>query len=184
MGRKPRISRDVLLEKAEGIVRREGAQALTIDALAKAAAISKGGVQYSFASKDELIKALVDHWTNQFDAKLELHRPTSPADFVRRYIAVLRSAESAVEAKMAGLMVAYMQNPANRRETRDWYRSILERLAPNTPEGQAAAVVFLALEGLFLMQITGPDDQEDQAGLLDNIEAVLEQLSPKTERSI
>nr|WP_272214455.1 TetR/AcrR family transcriptional regulator [Marinicella sp. W31]MDC2880065.1 TetR/AcrR family transcriptional regulator [Marinicella sp. W31] len=68
MGRKPTISRDGLLTIAEDIVNTEGPQALTIDALAKAAGISKGGVQYSFSSKDELVKGLVDRWTTQFDS--------------------------------------------------------------------------------------------------------------------
>ncbi|MBN9291384.1 MAG: helix-turn-helix transcriptional regulator, partial [Hyphomicrobium denitrificans] len=60
MGRKPTITREGLLEIAEGLVRGEGAAALTIDALARAAGISKGGVQYSFSSKDDLVRALVD----------------------------------------------------------------------------------------------------------------------------
>lgn len=182
MGRKPTISRDVLLDHAEAIVRADGAQALTIDALAKAAGISKGGVQYSFASKDQLIKALVDRWTGQFDAQLELDRPTSPIDFVRRYIATLRSAQSAVDAKMAGLMIAYIQNPENQRETRDWYRSIFDRLMPDTTEAQTARVAFLALEGMFLVKLTGIDHPEIEVSLLDDVEAVLDRLQPSSGR--
>ena len=42
---------------AEAIVVSKGAAALTIDALAKAMNISKGGVQYAFTSKDVLVSA-------------------------------------------------------------------------------------------------------------------------------
>lgn len=178
MGRRPTINREALLDHAEEIVRADGPQALTIDALAKAARISKGGVQYSFASKDDLVKALVDRWTAQFDAQLELDRPTPPIEFVRRYIATLRSAHSAVDAKMAGLMIAYMQNPQNQRETRDWYRSIFDRLSPATSEAQTARVAFLALEGVFLMKLTGDDRPEIEVSLLDDVEAILDRLQP------
>lgn len=70
MGRKPTISRDRLLDLAEEIVCSGGGSALTIGALAQAAGISKGGVQYSFATKDDLVRAVIDRWTSQFDAML------------------------------------------------------------------------------------------------------------------
>ena len=71
MGRPPKISRDGLLDVAEEIVRSRGGGALTIGALAQAAGISKGGVQYSFASKDAIIRGLIGRWTSQFDALFE-----------------------------------------------------------------------------------------------------------------
>lgn len=173
MGRKPTITRDALLDQAEAIVRSDGPQGLTIDSLAKAAGISKGGVQYSFSSKDALIKALVDRWTDKFDAMLDLDQPCSATEFVQRYIEALRSVHGATDAKMAGLMTAYMQNEENLRETRKWYRSTFERLVIDSREGAAARVAFLAVEGLFLMQIIGIDDAEMQSRLLDDIEKVL-----------
>jgi AcrR family transcriptional regulator len=51
MGRKPTITRDGLLDVAEELVREQGGSALTIGALAKAAGISKGGVQYSLPTE-------------------------------------------------------------------------------------------------------------------------------------
>lgn len=176
MGRKPTITREALLDHAEALVRKEGPQGLTIDSLAKAAGISKGGVQYSFASKDILVKALVDRWTDKFDELLELDRPSSPVEFVRRYIAALRSGRGAIDAKMAGLMIAYIQNPENLRETREWYYSIFERFMSDTPEAEAARVSFLAVEGLFFMQIAGVDNAGLQSGILDDIETVLSRL--------
>ena len=93
--------------------------------LAKAAGISKGGVQYSFSSKDELIKGLIDRWTDQFDTLVVDIEDAGPIAFVRSYIAAMRSSQEALDAKLAGLMIAYMQNPQNRMETTLWYRSIL-----------------------------------------------------------
>lgn len=62
MGRQRSIDRDKVLDAAEEIVATQGAAGLTIDAVAKAMGISKGGVQYCFGSKDALIDAMFDRW--------------------------------------------------------------------------------------------------------------------------
>ena len=176
MGRKPTITRERLLEIAEVVVRNEGAAALTIDALAKAAGISKGGVQYSFSSKDDLVRALVERWTHQFDERLGALDGLSPSDLVREYIEVMRTSQAAMNAKMAGLMIAYIQNPQHLEETRDWYRCMFERLGGDTAEAQAARVALLAVEGLFFLRIAGIDEDGGWSAFMDDVERVLERL--------
>ncbi|ETX29158.1 TetR/AcrR family transcriptional regulator [Roseivivax isoporae] len=177
MGRKPTISREALLDVAEDIVRTGGGAALTIGALAEAAGVSKGGVQYSFASKDDLVRGLVDRWTGQFDAMLGDPAGDDPVAYVRRYIAATRASQPAMKAKMAGLMVSYLENPANRRETREWYRGIFDRLGGSSASAQAARVAFLAVEGLFLMHMNGIDEDGEWTAFLDDVEAVLARLT-------
>lgn len=177
MGRKPTITRDHLLDVAEDIVRSDGAKGLTIEALARSAGISKGGVQYSFASKDDLVGALIERWTNQFDEMLKEDEPTTAVAFVHRYIRAMRASQEATNAKMAGLMIAYMRNPENLREARDWYHAIFERLGAGTPDQQAARAAFLAVEGLFLLRIVGIEDNDTWMTLLDDVEATLTRLA-------
>nr|WP_320144068.1 TetR/AcrR family transcriptional regulator [uncultured Cohaesibacter sp.] len=176
MGRTPSINRDRLLDLAEEIVRNGGGAALTIGALAQAAGISKGGVQYSFSSKDALVRALIDRWTSQFDALVEDQSAEDPVSFVLRYIAATRVSQQVMNAKMAALLVSYLEDPANLQETRDWYRGIFARLAGNGLEPQAARMAFLAIEGLFLMRINGIDEDGSWTGLLDDVEATLRRL--------
>ena len=66
MGRRRTIDRDHVLAVAEGIVAQRGAAALTIDAVAKAAGISKGGVQSSFGTKEGLIAAMLQYWLQDY----------------------------------------------------------------------------------------------------------------------
>jgi len=169
-----------LLEIAEGLVRGEGAAALTIDALAKAAGISKGGVQYSFSSKDDLVRALVERWTQKFEELLGEIDELSPPDLVRRYIKVMRSSQAAMNAKMAGLMIAYIQNPENVTETREWYRSMFKRLSASAEDAQAARVALLAVEGLFMLRISGIDENGEWGAFLDDVESVFERLLKKS----
>ncbi|MCB4856264.1 TetR/AcrR family transcriptional regulator [Providencia rettgeri] len=67
MGRQRIIDREKVLEAAEEIVINQGATALTIDAVAKAMGISKGGVQYCFGNKDALIDAMFERWGQSYD---------------------------------------------------------------------------------------------------------------------
>lgn len=177
LGRTQTISRDRLLNLAEEIVRNGGGGALTIGALAQAAGISKGGVQYTFASKDALVRGLIDRWTSQFDAMLGDHAAEDPVSFILRYIAATRVSQQAINAKMAALLVSYLEDPANLQATRDWYHGILAQLAGDTPSAQAARVAFLAVEGLFLMRINGIDADGSWTSLLDDVEAVLTLLA-------
>ncbi|MFN7050657.1 MAG: TetR/AcrR family transcriptional regulator [Gemmobacter sp.] len=177
MGRTPTISRDRLLDLAEEIVRNGGGSALTIGALAQAAGISKGGVQYSFASKDALVRGLIDRWTDQFDALMGDATPEEPIAFVKRYLAATRTSQQALNAKMAGLLVSYLEDPANLQETRNWYHGIFARLSGTSPDAQAARVAFLAVEGLFLMRINGIDEDGKWSGLLEDVEAILTRLT-------
>ena len=177
MGRKPTITRDGLLDVAEQLVREQGGSALTIGALAKAAGISKGGVQYSFANRDDLVFSLIDRWTSRFDAMLDDAATHGPVDFIRSYIAATRSSQQAMDAKIAGLMVSYLENPEHLKETRDWYRGIFDRLAGASPDAQAARVAFLAVEGLFLLRLNGIDEDGDWTSFLDDVEAVLTRLA-------
>lgn len=67
MGRKRSIDRDKVLDVAENIVHQQGVSALTIDAVAKAMEISKGGIQYCFGNKEALIDAMFDRWEKAYN---------------------------------------------------------------------------------------------------------------------
>ena len=178
MGRKPTITREKLLDLAEELVRSGGAAALTIGALAQAAGISKGGVQYSFASKDDLVRSLVDRWTSQFDALLNAPLSDDPVEFVLRYIAATRASQQVMNARMAGLLLGSLKDPAHMQETREWYQGMFSRLDGNSPRARAARVAFLAVEGLFLMRINGIDEAGSWFMFLDDVEATLAEHIP------
>lgn len=177
VGRKPTITRDGLLDVAEELVREQGGSALTIGALAKAAGISKGGVQYSFPNRDDLVRSLVDRWTTRFEAMLDDPTMNDPISFIRSYITAVRTSQQTMDAKTVGLMVSYLENSEHLRETRNWYRGIFDRLSGTSPNAQAARVAFLAVEGLFLLRMNRIDEDGVWANFLDDVEAVLMRLA-------
>ncbi|MGR3618427.1 MAG: TetR/AcrR family transcriptional regulator [Roseovarius sp.] len=58
MGRRASISRDTLLDATEAVVLEMGATRLTFDAVAERAGVSKGGLLYSFPTKEALMEGM------------------------------------------------------------------------------------------------------------------------------
>lgn len=157
MGRKKIIDRDALLDAAEEIVKTQGAAALTIDALAKAAGITKGGVQYSFGTKDALIDAMFERWgksyAEQFD-RIAGENP-DPVTAVRAHVEATRQSDASSNAKAASLMAALLQTPEHLESTRHWYRDRLANLDTSMEEGRRARLAFFATEGAFALRFFG-----------------------------
>src|SRR5689334_4878280 len=63
-------TRTRLLDAATEVLLRDGAQALTLDAVAKQAQVSKGGLLYHFPSKQALVAGMVQRLVGQFDDAL------------------------------------------------------------------------------------------------------------------
>ncbi len=55
------VTKDKICDAAIQITVRDGLLAMTLDAVAKEAGISKGGVMYHFPSKDELVRGVLDY---------------------------------------------------------------------------------------------------------------------------
>ena len=96
-----------LLDAALAVIRRNGAQALTLDAVAAEAGVSKGGVLYHFASKRALIDGLVDCWLDDFAARLS--GPDLSAAYVRA--SDLSNAGPDVRASEFGMLAALIEDP-------------------------------------------------------------------------
>src|SRR5262245_65257609 len=59
--------RDRILDAAERVVGDVGAARMTLDGVAQAAGVSKGGLLYHFPSKESLLGALAQRYVESFD---------------------------------------------------------------------------------------------------------------------
>ena len=66
-GKSKRNTRDLILDAAELIVDRDGVNALTFDALAAEAQVSKGTTLYHFDCKEALTAAMIERFVARFD---------------------------------------------------------------------------------------------------------------------
>ncbi len=76
-------TRDKVLDAFERLLVSEGSRAATLDAVAAAAGVSKGGLLYHFHSKDALVEGLVARLRDQAATDVDLMRsaPQGPVDF-------------------------------------------------------------------------------------------------------
>lgn len=157
MGRPRSIDREAVLDVAEAIVRTQGAAALTLDAVAQAAGISKGGVQSCFGTKAALVDALFERFGQAYERRYREVAGTdpSPVGRVRAHVAATFGSDEVSSAKAAGLLAALLQSPQDLEGTRAWYRQRLEGLGLKAPTHRRAWLAFLAAEGAFMLRYFG-----------------------------
>ena len=170
-----RSSRNEILEAAERVVRRDGPGGLTIEAVAREARLTKGGVLYNFPSKDALVAALGELALERFEAASAGHR----AALDGQANATLRALVAAYRERRGQeprLVSAVLAGSAARPDLLDsWRRAFRRQLAALRAEAQDpsdALVLWLALGGLMLFDTLGLLDlRDDQAeGLVETLD--------------
>jgi AcrR family transcriptional regulator len=140
-----------LLDAALAVIRRNGAQALTLDAVAAEAGVSKGGVLYHFATKRALIDGLVDCWLDDFEGRIE------GPDFATAYVRAsdLSTAGPEVSASEFGLLAALIEEPEVLEAARERHVEWMERMLGGAPAREDAWLVRLAADGLWYSDLLG-----------------------------
>ena len=142
----PRPSaRGRLLDAASAVIRRDGAQGMTLDAVAAEAGVSKGGLLYHFASKRELLDALVDRWLDDFQRDID-----EGPDFIAGYVRA-----SGVAADDIGLLAALVADPGTLAAVRDRYAAWQDRVVTEGGDPVEATIARLAADGLWLADLLG-----------------------------
>lgn len=161
VSRPPSIDRNLVLDAAEDLIVKGGAHELTIDAVAKAVGVTKGGIQSCFGSKDKLIAAMLQRWQAQYEQALAQVKVDVDASVgltaVQRHIRVTATADT-LNARAAGLLAALLQSKDQIAPITHWYAQQFAGFDTVTDEGRKARLAFLATEGAFLIRFLGLAD--------------------------
>ena len=141
------VTRTRLITAAAAVIRRDGAQALTLDAVAAHAGVSKGGLLYHFKSKRELLDGLVDRWLDEFQHDIDEAEDHFPKGYVK--------ACDGAKAEEAGLLAALVADPAVLAKVRDRYATWQDRIVTEGGDPVEATVARLAADGLWLADLLG-----------------------------
>jgi AcrR family transcriptional regulator len=159
-----------LLEAANAVIRRDGAQALTLDAVAAEAGVSKGGVLYHFGSKRALIDGLVDCWLDDFEAQFD------GPDFAAAYVRAsdLSTAGPEVSASEFGMLAALIEDPEVLEVARERHGAWMERMLGGALAREDAWLVRLAADGLWYSDLLGiaPPQGDDRRRLIARLLAL------------
>lgn len=163
MARPRTIDREKVLTCAEQLVQRNGATALTLDAVAREAGITKGGLQYCFGSKDDLIAALIERWFLVFDTHVARCRGalSGPAALARAYVQACSRMDDAARARMVGMLVTLLQSPRHLAPIKEWYARWLGQGGGHTVEARQIRTMIFAAEGAFFLRSLGFVDMQD-----------------------
>jgi AcrR family transcriptional regulator len=155
----PRESRrQKILEAAALIVKEKGSDALTIDAVANRAEVSKGGLLYHFSTKEALIEGLVQHMNDIYQHNVEEHVDKEEEDhgkWARAFINVMHSKSVENETISAGMLAAQGINPKLLKPLQDTYADWQNHIEHDGLDHVDATIMRLAVDGLWLSEIFG-----------------------------
>ena len=159
-----------LLDAAIAVIRRDGAAALTLDAVAAEAGVSKGGVLYHFASKRALIDGLLSRWLDDFEAQL------TGEDLLTAYVRAcdLSAADPDHSASEFGLLAGMIEEPEVLEVARERYAEWMARMLADVGDPVDAWLVRLAADGLWYSDLLGvaPPQGDDRRRLIARLLAL------------
>ncbi|MCK1796437.1 TetR/AcrR family transcriptional regulator [Streptomyces sp. XM4193] len=148
--------RTQILEAAARVVEREGIKSVTFDSVASEAGLTKGGLLYHFASRNDLVQAIHQHLADQWESSLAAAagKPAAEATAAERLTAYIRVAtQSATRAELL-----FMLEGSTTDEHAAPGNAVIERWAPppapttDDPATLDRFVARLAADGLWLYE--------------------------------
>lgn len=149
-----------LLDVTARICSESGTGHLTLDAVAREAGVSKGGLLHHFPSKQALLEGLCDDMLDSLDRRIDglmANDPDPSGRFSRAYLEAASAHEEGEDAERAGvLFLALFGEAGLRARWREWLESRLLR-HEESDSGLSAWIVRLAADGLWLDELVdGP----------------------------
>ena len=132
--RQPDITQRRLLDVAGELVTESGVMALTLDAVAKRAGVSKGGLLHHFPSKHALLMAMVEDISSRFMGQVaEQARddPDAHGRSARAYVRTVVDEPDQEIRRWGALSAAFMSDPSLME---DWRARLAELRAVDTAE--------------------------------------------------
>ncbi len=161
----PISTRENLLRAAIRVVQQGSVSSLTLDAVAREAGVSKGGLLYHFPSKDALIKGLVAQfiaeWNRAMDWEFERDpTPELPGRWLRAYIRSCFANYDAEEyatlgltqGDVAGFLVAISSDTGLLADVYKEYEIWDEKCLNDGIDPAVATVIRLAADGLYFSE--------------------------------
>ncbi|MGE4069920.1 MAG: TetR/AcrR family transcriptional regulator [Lysobacterales bacterium] len=174
---RPPKARARILDAAERVVKTHGAAKLTFEGLVQESGISRGGITYHFATKEDLLRALIERDLAQSQAEQSRHAAQSGDEPGAELIALIRTwsrPDSERRRFVAGMLSAVAHDPSLLDPIRCHHQQECAARTWNDDEIQRS-VLRLAAEGLFWSEYFGCS--EVPAEHRDRIVARMEQLA-------
>lgn len=178
--KQPEQVRSQLLSVALELVANEGYESLTLDKVAKQAGVTKGGLQYHFASKQALMQGVCEHLREIFEPPFRQaldEEPPGPKRITRAYIRTCFVEVAPLCSK--AMLVLTLALPEFAREHREWTHDLIAQDSLNAPELAQVLLLFrFAADGLWAAEASGviEFDRDTRTALLNRLLALTDAL--------
>lgn len=179
MPRKP-LAREKLLRALEDIVLTDGERAATLDAVAAAAGVSKGGLLYHFPTREAMVEAAMARLTELATAD-RARLAASPRGAAREFLATSLYEGNELDRSFVVAARFVQAGNATARDTygrieQGWYRVVLE----DVEDPVIASAVLAMGDGLYQQASMGllPETDVERQEILGRLLAALERLMP------
>ena len=174
---RPPLARERVLDAFESIVITEGERAATLDATAKAAGVSKGGLLYHFGSKEELEAGMLQRLDQL--TSTDLDRMTSAEEGpVSYYIRTSVMEDLALDrALLAASRLAQGGSVAAADALRNVRRLWEDAIRPHVRDQTSLDLVMLLSDGLYFnnsLDVNGPERLVPQGEELSDLIALVQ----------
>ncbi|WP_183895130.1 TetR/AcrR family transcriptional regulator [Rhizobium skierniewicense] len=162
--KQPDVVRRNLIDCAARIAAKQGLAAVSVQAVASAAGVTKGGLFHHFASKQALVEALIIDLLDQLDSDIDALISRDREDygcFTRAYVnAFFADRGQETDDKWSALAVALIGEPSLRQRWDSWLGGRLAR-HKKTDDGVGLQLVRLAIDGIWLADLMSGKGQSD-----------------------
>jgi AcrR family transcriptional regulator len=167
-------SYETIVDAAEAIVLEAGASHMTLDAVAKKAGVSKGGLFYHFPTKDALLEAMINRTVRAREEsrrKILSGLADSPSRELKAYILTRSIRDQKLDRMGIPLLAALAHNPKLAEPLRKLVRRQYEKIVPPGAGFERAAVLALAADALALQELlsVSPFTEEQRSRIVDEL---------------
>lgn len=146
--------RQEILEAALQVVEADGANHLTINAVAEKSGFSKGGVLYHFASKNALLSSMIEYLIDANQSRMDEALIKGPGVLSALIDAESRMSEKERRASLA-MLAAAAENAELVLPAKVYMKKVFNAIYKESDGDEEATLLFLANEGLRYLEVLG-----------------------------
>lgn len=172
----PTPTRERILRAADQLAAETGLAAVSLDAIAARAGVSKGGLLYHFPSKARLMQALVEDHMALLDANLRAAAETAgPNAVIHCFLDHFLQERREHGCPPSGLLAAFAEDPQILAPVSEYQARFLDRIRSNATDPDLAVAAYLAVEALRAGELLNivPLDEPSVVALVESLKARL-----------
>ena len=172
--------RDNILDAAQRVAGKEGADNLTLDKVACECGMSKGGLLYNFPNKDALLAGMLDRLLEQHKSMMDSEEKSlagEPNACLKAMLGANACHEVADPGVYLSLLAASAHKPELMAPVKETLAEYYQRLQNESSDPDMATILWLAAEGLIFHAILGlaPYSQSEKNRLFQKLMQISEE---------